>query len=343
MAANKILSRKELNSYDYIIVAFSGGKDSMACLLHLFEMGVDRNKIEIWHHDIDGREGNTMPMDWPCTPDYCRAVAREFGLPIYFSWKQGGFEGEMLRQDARTRPVSFETPEGDVVTVGGKRGKLTTRRRFPQVSVDLSVRWCSAYLKIDVCAAAINNQSRFLGKRTLLITGERAEEGKIGKDGKPQGRAAYATLEPHKSDNRNGKRIRRHVDQYRPVHKWSEGDVWGIIEKYRVNPHPCYRLGFSRCSCFPCIFGGARQFATVKKLAPELFEAMANYEREFGSTLKRNVSLPVLVEGVDPYENMKAKDIAAAFSTEWTEMVVLPKGRWELPAGAFGEDTCGAN
>lgn len=335
MADNKPLTRKQLNSYDYIIVAFSGGKDSMACLLHLFEMGVDRNKIEIWHHDIDGREGNTMKMDWPCTPDYCRAVAREFGLPIYFSWKQGGFEGEMLRKESRTRPTSFETPEGTVETVGGKRGELRTRLRFPQVSADLKVRWCSAYLKIDVCKAAINNQDRFLGKRTLLITGERAEESSA--------RAKYKMLQPHPSDNRKGKRKRRHVDQYRPVHKWSEGDVWGLIEKYRINPHPCYRLGFSRCSCFPCIFGGPRQFATVKKLAPELFDTMARYEREFDSTLKRNVSLPVLVEGVDPYKGMTKKDIAAAFSTEWTETIVLPRGRWKLPKGAFGEDTCGAS
>ncbi len=55
-------------------------------------------------------------------------------------------------------------------------GEAGTRRRFPQVSADLSVRWCSPYCKIDVAAAAINNQDRFLGRRTLVITGERAAE-----------------------------------------------------------------------------------------------------------------------------------------------------------------------
>ena len=39
-----------------------------------------------------------------------------------------------------------------------------------------SVRWCSAYLKIDVGAAALRGQARFEGKRTLFVTGERAEE-----------------------------------------------------------------------------------------------------------------------------------------------------------------------
>ena len=330
----KTLTREELNSYDCVIVAFSGGKDSMACLLHLFEVGMDRTKIEIWHHDVDGREGNTMKMDWPCTADYCRAVAREYDLPIYFSWKQGGFEGEMLRENARTRPVSFETPDEGVRTVGGTRGKASTRRKFPQVAADLMTRWCSAYLKIDVCTAAINNQERFHNKRTLLITGERAEES--------ASRAKYKTFEPHKSDNRNGKRVVRHVDQYRPIHKWTEAEVWTLIEKYRVNPHPCYRLGFNRASCFPCIFGGARQFATVKALAPETFEAMASYEEKFETTIKRKVSLRVLTENASPYEGMNPKDIAAAFSKTWTEVITLPVGTWTMPKGAFGTETCGA-
>lgn len=226
----------DLATYDHVIVAFSGGKDSVACLLHLLDLGVPRDKLELWHHDVDGREGSDL-MDWPVTRDYCRKVAAAFGLPIYFSWKMGGFEGEMLRENAHTQPTRFEVPGGEVVQTGGERGKLSTRRKFPQVSADLSVRWCSAYLKIDVCTAALNNQARFVGKRVLLVTGERAEESVA--------RAKYRVLEPHKSDNRNGKVRRRHVDQWRAVHKWTEAKVWAILERYCVNPHPCYLVGFS--------------------------------------------------------------------------------------------------
>jgi len=32
----------DINDYDYVIVSYSGGKDSLAILLHLLEMGVDR-------------------------------------------------------------------------------------------------------------------------------------------------------------------------------------------------------------------------------------------------------------------------------------------------------------
>ena len=87
----------DIDLYDTIIVAFSGGKDSMACVLDLLHRGVSKDKIELWHHDVDGREGSKL-MDWPVTRDYCNKFAKAMGLKLYYSWKVGGFEREMLRQ-----------------------------------------------------------------------------------------------------------------------------------------------------------------------------------------------------------------------------------------------------
>lgn len=337
------LTKAQLGSYDMIIVAFSGGKDSMACLLHLLDSGVDRTKIELWHHDVDGREGSTL-MDWPVTRAYCQAVASAFSLPIYFSWKVGGFEREMLRDGTRTAPTSFEIPDCEATdreadfydlsyehvirTVGGTRGKLGTRHKFPQVSADLSCRWCSAYLKIDVCTAAINNQERFRNKRTLVITGERAEESKA--------RANYKTFEPDRSDNRNGKRIVRHVDHYRPVHAWKETQVWDILAKHCVNPHPAYKLGWGRLSCMTCIFVSKDQWATIRAIANSKFEVIAKYEEKFGVTIQRKESVRELADKGTCYP--AAKNLALvklAKGTAYTQKVVV--GVWEQPAGAFGE------
>lgn len=43
-----------LEEYDMIAVLLSGGKDSIACYYKLIELGVPKEKIELWHHDIDG-------------------------------------------------------------------------------------------------------------------------------------------------------------------------------------------------------------------------------------------------------------------------------------------------
>ena len=80
------------HDYDKVIVYFSGGKDSLACFLHLLDLGVELEKIELWHHEIDGREGSDL-MDWPITKSYCDNFAKTFNVPIYYSWKVGGFEG----------------------------------------------------------------------------------------------------------------------------------------------------------------------------------------------------------------------------------------------------------
>ena len=117
------MERLPFEKYDKVIVAFSGGKDSTACVLDLLQRGVPKEKIELWHHKIDGA-ANAF-MDWPSTPDYCRQFAEEFGLALRFSWRQGGFLTEMLRAGTPTAPVTFETPHG-VDTYGGQ-GRRHTR------------------------------------------------------------------------------------------------------------------------------------------------------------------------------------------------------------------------
>lgn len=324
--------------YDYIIVAFSGGKDSTACVLHLLEQGVDpeqiaspvryaHSKIELWHHLVDGREGSTL-MDWPVTEDYCRQFAKSLGLQIYFSWKEGGFEREMLRNGQKTAPSHFECPGDKCGLAGGNRGKNGTRRKFPQVSANLSVRWCSAYLKIDICTRAINNQERFIGKKTLVITGERAEESVA--------RAKYKTFEPDRSDNRNGKRIQRHVDHWRPVHSWSESKVWAIIERHGIIPHPAYRLGWGRLSCMSCIFGSDAQWASVNAIAGYHIKRIADYEEEFGLTIHRSKSVMERIQEVLPYPSIaNSRLVDIALSKEYHAPIFT--NDWKLPSGAFGE------
>lgn len=322
------MTLKQLHSFDRVIVLFSGGKDCTASFLHLLDNGVKRECIELWHHEVDGREGVKLAMDWPSTPDYCRKFAAAFGVKIYFSWKTGGLEGEMLRQDARTRPVIFETPDG-VAQAGGQAGKFATRRKFPQVSGNLSVRWCSAYLKIDVASLAIHNQERFMKGTTLMVSGERAEESPA--------RSRYKVLEPDRCDNRDSKTRPRYIDHWRPVHGWNESEVWEIIGRYKVNPAPAYHLGWGRLSCMTCIFGSPNQWASVGKIAPERLSLIADYETEFGCTIHRSQSVLERASAGKPYA-MSDEAVRIAMSETYDQPIILADGEeWQLPLGAFGE------
>jgi 3'-phosphoadenosine 5'-phosphosulfate sulfotransferase (PAPS reductase)/FAD synthetase len=319
----------DLLNYDTYIVMFSGGKDSIASYLALREAGVPNDKIELWHHEIDGREGSRL-MDWPCTRSYCARFAATFEVPLYFSWREGGFERELLRQDAATAPVIFETPEG-VAQAGGESHHRGTRLRFPQQSGNLSVRWCSSALKIDVAAAAIRNQERFQYQRTLVVTGERAEESAA--------RACYASVEPHRTDRRRSQKLARHIDHYRPIHGWTEQEVWAILECWRINPHPAYRLGWGRVSCAGCIFGSVHQWASLKQVNPGQFAQIADYESQFGCAIRRDKrSIVAAAAEGKPYPSITTALIAEAGDAAWNGPIVLPPEQpWALPAGAFGD------
>lgn len=95
-------------SYDHIIVSFSGGKDSTALALAVLETGVDPSKVELWHQSVDGGPAAQRLMDWPCTHSYCEAVAKVMGLPLFFQYKEGGFEGELLRENSSTKGVFYQ-------------------------------------------------------------------------------------------------------------------------------------------------------------------------------------------------------------------------------------------
>jgi len=332
----------DFNSYDYIIVAFSGGKDSTACVLHLLEQGAPKDKITLWHHEIDGREGSDL-MDWPITPDYCRKFAEHLGLPIRFSWRQGGFEREMLRDDSPTAAVLFEDIHGNVIesptghrrprkkpcTVCGRMDCQGCRQKFPQVTANLGQRWCTAYLKIDVGCKAITNQEAFRNKRTLFVTGERAEESPC--------RAKYAPFEPHAKDARKG-RMQRHIDHCRIVHDWTEKQVWDIIERWNIKAHPCYYLGWGRCSCAACIFGNDNQWASLNKIAPHTIKKISDYEKRFGVTIHRTKSVQERIQSGTAYEAAvpDSHEGSLVLATEFTDSVWMSV--WKLPAGAFGEN-----
>jgi len=331
-----------LHAYDHIVVSFSGGKDSVACVLYLLELGVPASRIELWHQCVDGRpEVDERLFDWPSTESYCQAFADAFGMRLLFQWKDGGFITEMTKLDRATAPSSFQTLDGRILTTGGE-GKPGTRLAFPAMAADLQTRWCSAYLKIDVAKKVFTNDPRFADAKTLIVTGERREES--------GNRSRYAEATDYSSTRR------RTVHQWRAVLPWFEEDVWEIMARYRVRPHPAYYLGWSRVSCLPCIFGDPHQWATIREVAPQLFARLARLEDKFyvaartvanhpfahdpnyNGWLRRGESLPeTAARGTSYIQAGMEPMLKLAFAEH------LPRGyarvrddeTWELPPGAY--------
>jgi len=314
----------DLSQYESFVVLTSGGKDSAACFLHLLDLGVPRDKIELHHHLVDGPDEDFM--DWPVTKAYCEAFAKAFGVRLVFTWREGGFLREMLRDNQPTAPSVIPGQDGQPRMIGGK-GPAGTRKKFPQVSANLSVRWCSAYLKIGPGDAYFTNTARFQdGRKHLVISGERAEES--------ASRAKYHQFEVDRCDNRGGARINRWLDHWRAVHAWSEQQIWDIIRRYRVNPHPAYMVGLSRASCAFCIFGGPDQWTTMRQIAPVAFERVATFEQQFGVTIHRSKSVRQQADRGALLPGAMSAWAAIAMQKEYKEPIFVDD--WKLPAGAFG-------
>ncbi len=379
-----------LEEYDLIIVLFSGGKDSMACYFKLLEMGAPKEKIELWHHDIDGGHPSRR-MDWRCTQNYVRSFAEVEEVTLRVSYRVNGFFGELYRIGA-SEPIEWIDPDtGEVMRCKLSRNYLKCqelkekctedmeealkqygyRMKFPAKSGDLGRRWCSAYLKIAVADSVISNLDRleqlgeFGGKRlrfpvkggmrqgrwcsgslkaavqdsvtsnldktkedvkVLVVSGERR--------GESSGRAMYNEMEIHRTNAE--KKSHRIVHQWRPVIDYSEKDVWEVLKRHNVNPHPCYRAGWNRCSCAQCIFSTPKLFAGIRDLYPEEYAALKQDEMILGFTLDNKYDLDTFVgDAKSCVYHGDARAIHNLVTGEFTPDDVYVKGEWKYPAGAF--------
>lgn len=378
-----------LEEYDLIVVLISGGKDSVACYLKLIELGVPKEKIEFWHHDIDGGHP-TRRMDWKCTQNYVKALADAEGVKLRVSYRVNGFFGELYRIGA-SEPIEWIDPDTGEI----RQCKLSSnylkcrelkeqateemeellkqygyRMKFPAKTGDLSRRWCSAYLKICVADTVVSNLDRLgeleeLGgkrhkfpakggthsgrwcsgnlkaavqdsvtanleetkhdKKILIVSGERR--------GESAGRSKYNEMEIHRT-NATAK-AHRVVHQWRCCIYYSEKDVWELLKRHHINPHPCYRIGWNRCSCMMCIFSTPRLFAGVKELFPDAYASLRHDEEVLGFTLDNKKNLDEFI-GDTPscvcWNDKKAihSILTGEFGTEdiYTE-------NWNYPVGAF--------
>jgi len=377
-----------LEEYDLIVVLFSGGKDSTAAYLKLLELGVPKDKIELWHHDIDG-EHPTRRMDWPVTQAYVRAFAAAENVRLRVSCRVNGFFGELYRVGA-SYPIEYED-EGKIKTCRLSKTQIESDRlrkellqvldpddqealkeygqrfKFPAKCGDLSRRWCSAYLKIDVASAVLRNLEKLkaIGKREKFPAKSGCHQGrwcsgtlkaevqssvttnldKTQSDtkilivsgerrGESTGRAKYNEMEVHRTNATA--RAHRLVHQWRAVIDYSLRDVWEVNRRHKINPHPCYPCGWGRCSCMCCIFSLPCHWAGIRELFPKEYEALRQDEIRLGFTMDNKKTLDEYVGEAESCVYYGAPNALRQLITgQFSQTDIYQTGEWTFPAGAF--------
>ncbi|WP_325591507.1 phosphoadenosine phosphosulfate reductase family protein [Puia sp.] len=243
------------------------------------------------------------------------------------SYRQGGILREIYRLNEPRQDIYYqEVPDGSFLRIDASARAINTRLKFPAVSGNLSIRWCSSTVKIDVLAAAIRRHPAY-SRDVVVLTGERREESKV--------RSGYKAIDRYSAATK-----KRRAVLWRPLLGWSSADVWAILARWKVQPHPAYMLGWTRCSCQLCIFGSVNIWATLQLMAPHKIEAIARIEQEIGftlfpgTTIKDYVSRGVALPAQSAYWVQQA-------TGSFTAPVRLDDWRW--PPGAFGKESAGAS
>lgn len=126
-----------LNRYDIIAASFSGGKDSIAMILYLKNIGIDVDKIKLVYCLVPG-------LSWIHEDDYVKYCANKLGCDLVIvsggdekllceKLKKRGYPGQMLKwcnSDFKVSPLNkyFKTISGSYIMAMGTRAEESARR-----------------------------------------------------------------------------------------------------------------------------------------------------------------------------------------------------------------------
>lgn len=203
---------------------------------------------------------------------------------------------------------------------------LGGRGKFPAKSGPHQGRWCSGSLKAQVEGKLYTDiEELATDAKILVVSGERRQES--------AGRAKYNEMEIHRT-NATAK-AHRLVHQWRSVIDWDEAQVWDILRRWHIAPHPCYAAGWNRCSCAMCIFGLPKHWAGIRELFPDWVAAVEEDERILGFTLDNKKTLREYIGDAEScvcHDDPKALHQLKTGTFEPGDVYIED---WKTPAGAF--------
>jgi 3'-phosphoadenosine 5'-phosphosulfate sulfotransferase (PAPS reductase)/FAD synthetase len=252
----------DLHDYDEVIVNSSGGKDSLVIKYEVWRQalaqGYPLNQITVQYNALGDR------VTWPGTRSIGPNAAQ---LVAAFGDRPG--TAELVAEQCAvlglqlfvTRRASRKDPdEQDLLDHIARHG------RFP----DSGRRFCTSDHKRGPGQKHITARYTELGldrpARILYVFGFRRDES-------PK-RAGYAPFTA--GANVNSRRV---VDQWYPVHHWTDAEVWACIRDNRLPYHWAYDAGMRRLSCSFCVLAGGEDLVLAAALRPDVAAAYLAVEQ----------------------------------------------------------------
>lgn len=251
----------DLTDYDLIVISTSAGKDSQAMLDQVadlaFGAGVSDRLVAV-HADL-GR------VEWPGTKELAAEQAANYKIPFAIVKKVDTKKAPAdLLDRVRVRGM-WPSSAARWCTSDHKRGPI--RKHFTQ----LARGW------------AERNPNAGRPCRILSCMGMRAQESPA--------RAKRPVFVPGIVATRN-----QVVDEWNPIHHWTEERVWERIKQTGVRHHPAYDAGMPRLSCSFCVLASRSALVTAARLRPELAAEYLAVEEETGHDFRQDLPMREVVE-----------------------------------------------
>lgn len=154
-------------------------------------------------------------------------------------------------------------------------------------------RYCTSDHKRDQISRVITQLHRESGQRTFRVLncmGLRAQE------------SPARAKKPVMERNARVSTRTRTVDNWLPIHDWTEEQVWASIRASGVAHHYAYDLGMPRLSCVFCIFAPRPALVLAGKHNPDLLKRYVQLERRMGHTFRVDLTMADVKAAVDAGE-----------------------------------------
>lgn len=258
-----------------ILVAYSGGKDSQACLIWTVNKYGTKN-IEAVFCDTG--------WEHPATYEHIKKTTSQLSVKL----------------------ITVKSKKYD-----GMIDLAEKKKRFPSVKA----RFCTSELKsipfIDYVLKQTENliiiqgirssesHNRSKMKQQCRFFKYYFEPYAHDKKGKPK----FHTYRKKEIKEWNEKYS---DDILRPVFEWTGQEVIDFIIKNGQSPNLLYSQGFKRVGCFPCIMSGQKEVYEILKRYPEKFDELLAHEKRIGSSFFKIDFVPKYAQsGLDPKSKKK--------------------------------------